>query len=56
LVNFEHFHWECNPTNCPGPVKPEPAPKRYVWKAEGRDILIKINKARAAAGLAQYIV
>jgi len=32
------------------------APKRYVWQAEGRDILIKINKARAAAGLAQYIV
>lgn len=31
------------------------APKRYVWKATGHDILIKINRARAAAGLAQYI-
>src|SRR5215469_5749828 len=32
------------------------APKRYVWKAAGRDILLKINRARAAAGLAQYNV
>jgi transcriptional regulator with XRE-family HTH domain/transposase len=32
------------------------APKRYVWKAAGRDILTKINRARAAASLAQYIV
>jgi transposase len=32
------------------------APKRYLWKAAGRDILLKINRARAAAGLAQYIV
>ena len=30
------------------------APKRYVWKAAGRDILLKINRARAAAGLPQY--
>ena len=32
------------------------APKRYVWKAAGRDILLKINRARAAAGLSQYSV
>jgi transposase len=32
------------------------APKRYVWKAAGRDILLKINRARGAAGLAQYNV
>lgn len=32
------------------------APKRYVWKAQGRDILIKINRARATLGQAQYIV
>lgn len=32
------------------------APKRYLWKAEGRDILRKINRARAAAGMAQYII
>jgi len=32
------------------------APKRYVWKAAGRDILLKINRARAAAGLPQYSV
>src|SRR5215471_16295176 len=32
------------------------APKRYVWKAAGRDILLKINRARAAARLAQYNV
>jgi transposase len=32
------------------------APKRYVWKAQGRDILFKINRALAAAGQAQYIV
>ena len=31
-------------------------PKRYVWKAAGRDILLKINRARAAAGLPQYSV
>ncbi len=31
------------------------APKRYVWKAKGHDILVKINRARAAAGLGQYI-
>jgi transposase len=31
------------------------APKRYVWKAQGRDILMKINRARAALGQAQYI-
>ena len=31
------------------------APKRYVWKAQGHDILMKINRARAALGLAQYI-
>lgn len=31
------------------------APKRYVWKAEGHDILVKINRARATLGLAQYI-
>jgi transposase len=32
------------------------APKRYVWKAAGREILLKINRARAAAGLAQLNV
>ncbi len=32
------------------------APKRYVWKAQGRDILLKINRARAALGQAQYLV
>ena len=32
------------------------APKRYVWRAAGRDILLKINRARAAAGLPQYSV
>ena len=32
------------------------APKRYVWKAAGRDILLKINRARAAAGLLQYSI
>ena len=32
------------------------APKRYVWKATGRDILLKINRARAAAGLPHYSV
>jgi hypothetical protein len=32
------------------------APKRYVWNAAGRDILLKINRARAAAGLAEYNV
>jgi transposase len=32
------------------------APKRYVWKAQGRDILVKINRARATLGQAQYIV
>jgi transcriptional regulator with XRE-family HTH domain len=31
------------------------APRRYVWKAKGHDILMKINRARAALGLAQYI-
>jgi transposase len=31
-------------------------PKRYVWKAAGRDILLKINRARATAGLPQYSV
>ena len=31
------------------------APKRYVWKAQGHDILMKINRARAALGFAQYI-
>jgi transposase len=31
------------------------APRRYVWKAEGHDILMKINRARATLGLAQYI-
>jgi transposase/transcriptional regulator with XRE-family HTH domain len=32
------------------------AAQRYLWKAEGRDILLKINRARAALGQAQYIV
>ena len=32
------------------------APKRYVWKAAGPDILLKINRARAASGLPQYSV
>ena len=32
------------------------APRRYVWKAAGHDILLKINRARAAAGLPQYSV
>ena len=32
------------------------APKPYVWKAAGRDILLKINRARVAAGLPQYSV
>jgi transcriptional regulator with XRE-family HTH domain/transposase len=31
------------------------SPKRYVWKADGHDVLAKINRARAALGLAQYI-
>jgi len=31
------------------------APKRYVWNAQGRDILVKINRARVALGQAQYI-
>src|SRR5262249_35319818 len=31
------------------------APRRYVWKAEGHDILVKINRARGALGRAQYI-
>jgi hypothetical protein len=30
-------------------------PKRYVWKAAGRAILLKINRARAAAGLVQIM-
>ena len=30
------------------------APKRYVWKAEGRKILEKINKARKAIGWEPY--
>lgn len=30
------------------------APKRYVWKAAGRDILRKINRARTAVGLPPY--
>ena len=30
------------------------APKRYVWTAAGREILLKINRARDAAGLAPY--
>jgi transposase len=32
------------------------APKRYVWKAAGRDILLKINRARTTAGLPLYSV
>ena len=28
-------------------------PRRYVWKAEGEDILRKINAARAALAVAQ---
>jgi len=32
------------------------APNRYVWMAQGRDILVKINRARATLGQAQYIV
>ncbi len=31
------------------------APRRYVWKAKGHDILMKINRACAALGRAQYI-
>lgn len=30
------------------------SPKRYVWKAQGHDILVNINRARAALGLSQY--
>jgi transposase len=32
------------------------APRRFVWNAAGHDILLKINRARAASGLAQSIV
>jgi transcriptional regulator with XRE-family HTH domain len=32
------------------------APKRYVWKAAGHEILLKINRARDAAGLAPYSI